>query len=112
DACLPRLAPQADVGYPRVAARCPELTPALAASPWASWLPRDWDRPGNELSAGGLKELRTLLTRPTPVARSPAPRVARVSAVLAGLPAPRTPRGGCWAGLQHAARRRGRPADG
>jgi len=100
DECLHRLDPQLDVGYPRVAARCPELTPALVASPWAPWLPRDWDRPGNELSAAGLKELRTLLIRPTPVARTPAPRVTRVSAVLAGLAVTERPRGGWWTRLK------------
>jgi hypothetical protein len=100
DECIHRLDPRLDLGYPRIAERCPELTPALAASPWAPWLPRDWDRPGNELSAGGLTELRTLLVRPAPSARSPAPRVERVSAVLAGLVSADPPRGGWWTRLK------------
>src|SRR5262249_29160448 len=57
DDCIQRLDPVQDVGYSRIAERCPELAPALAASAWAAWLPHDWDRPGNELSAGGLTEL-------------------------------------------------------
>ena len=98
--CIHRLDPRLDLGYPRIAERCPELTPALASSPWAPWLPRDWARPGNELSADSLIELRTLLTRPAPVPRSPAPRVARVSAVLAALVTADTPRGGWWTRLK------------
>ena len=39
DACIGRLDQQLDVGYERIAARCPELAPALAQSPWAPWLP-------------------------------------------------------------------------
>jgi hypothetical protein len=96
DECIQRLDPLRDVGYSRVASRCPELAPALAASPWAPWLPHDWDRPGNELSAAGLIELRTLLTRPMPLARTPQPRTARVGAVLAGLAVPEAPRASWW----------------
>src|SRR5262249_1282005 len=63
DACLARLDEASDVGYQRVTARCPDLAPALAASPWAARLPADWRQNGNELSAAGLRELRTLLQR-------------------------------------------------
>jgi hypothetical protein len=96
EVCIHRLDPLLDVGYSRVAARCPELAPALTASPWAPWLPHDWDRPGNELSAAGLQELRTQLTRPMPVARTPPPRTARVRTALAGLATAESPRAGWW----------------
>jgi hypothetical protein len=85
DACLLRL-DTLDVGYERIAARCPDLTPSLAASPWEPWLPRDWYRPHNQLTADSLVELRALL--PREAARTPSgrePRTATVSGVLAAL---------------------------
>jgi len=86
------------VGYQRIAARCPDLAPSLAQSEWAAWLPRDWNRPDSLLSADGLTELRTLLTRaPASAPDGRAPRVARVAAVLATLTQPDQPRGGWWA---------------
>ncbi len=85
DDCLARLDTELDVGYARIAARCPELTPALRASPFAPWLPAEWQRRDNELSASGLSELRAQLVResaaPTPA--HPAPRSEHVAAVLA-----------------------------
>jgi len=97
DACLAQLDRVLDVGYQRIAARCPDLTPSLIQSQWAAWLPRDWNQPGNLLSADGLTELRTLLTRqPFAAPDGRAPRVARVAAVLATLQ-PDQPRGGWWA---------------
>jgi hypothetical protein len=98
DACLKQLDRGLDVGYQRIAARCPDLTPSLAQSQWAPWLPRDWNQPENLLSASGLTELRTLLTRePIWAPDGRAPRVARVAAVLATLTQPDQPRGGWWA---------------
>jgi len=41
DDCVPRLDSELDVGYARVAARCPELTPALGESSFAAWRPAD-----------------------------------------------------------------------
>jgi hypothetical protein len=90
DACIAQLPPGLQPGYERIAARCPELAPALAQSPWAAWLPRDWDQAGNNLSAAGLKELRALIVRESrrrPGADVPQP--AHLAAVLAALaPAP------------------------
>src|SRR5437764_1078322 len=63
DGCLRELDPGLDVGYQRIAARCPDLTPTLVQSQYAAWLPRDWNQTGNLLSADGLTELRALLTR-------------------------------------------------
>jgi uncharacterized protein DUF4129 len=98
DACLAQLDRGLDVGYQRIAARCPDLTPSLMHSQWAAWLPRDWNQPENLLSADGLTELRTLLTRePAAAPEARAPRVARVAAVLATLTQPDRPRGGWWA---------------
>jgi hypothetical protein len=98
DGCLKQLDPSLDVGYEKIAARCPDLAPALEASPWQAWLPRDWDRSGNELSDQGLTELRALIVRETRrrVAMR-APRVERVSSVLAALEAGRPEPAGWWA---------------
>ena len=63
DACVARLDPQLDIGYDRIAARCPDLMRQLESGPWAPWLPRGWKEPGNDLSAGSLKEFRTLVDR-------------------------------------------------
>ncbi len=98
DACLAQLDRGLDVGYQRIAARCPDLTPSLMQSAWAALLPRDWNQSGNLLSADGLTELRTLLTRQALTAPDGrAPRVAQVAAVLATLTQPDQPRGGWWA---------------
>jgi hypothetical protein len=87
DDCVARLDTELDVGYARIAARCPELTPALTASAFAPWLPSDWERPDNELSAAGLGELRAQLARESgaPAHDHPAPRSERVAAVLAAV---------------------------
>jgi hypothetical protein len=88
DSCLKQLDPRLDVGYDKIVARCPDLAPALKASPWAAWLPRDWDKPGNDLSDQGLTELRTLIVRESQRrADLRAPRIERVSSVLAALKA-------------------------
>ncbi len=98
DACLRQLDRGLDVGYQRIAARCPDLTPSLMHSQWAAWLPRDWSQPENLLSADGLTELRALLTRePIRAPDGRAPRVARVAAVLATLTLTDQARGGWWA---------------
>ena len=97
DACLARLDAGLDVGYARITQRCPDLAPSLAASPVAPWLPPDWNKPNNELSAAGLTELRTLLTRPAPERAVRAPRVAQLRAVLTGLAAGDSRERGWWA---------------
>jgi hypothetical protein len=87
DGCVARLDPALDVGYAAIAARCPELTPALSRSPWAAWLPADWNRPNSQLTASSLTELHTLLARQSGLdpARHAAPRTATVGAVLAAV---------------------------
>ena len=98
DDCIARLDSELDVGYARIAARCPDLTPALQQSPWAAWLPADWNRADNELSAAGLSELRSLLARAAGPATHgrPAPRTEAVAAVLARVARPADARGSWW----------------
>jgi hypothetical protein len=98
--CIHNLDPSFDVGYRHVAERCPELAGALAASPYAAWLPPDWSKPDNELSLGGLAELRRLLTRtaPTPAVRTP--RVAKLADVLQELHRSDAAPRGWWARLK------------
>ena len=87
DDCVARLDTELDVGYARIAARCPDLTAALGASSFAPWLPADWKRPDNQLSAAGLSELRAQLVREGGRGdnRRPAPRSERVASVLASV---------------------------
>jgi hypothetical protein len=97
DACVARLDQNLDVGYERIAARCPELTAALSHSAWAPWLPADWDQPGNQLSAQGLTEMRTLLSRSlAPSAPVRAPRAQTAAAVLARISQVDDSRQGWW----------------
>jgi hypothetical protein len=63
DSCIERLTPDIDIGYDRIAARCPDLARHLQESGASVWLPRDWKRRANDLSAGGLRELEELLAR-------------------------------------------------
>lgn len=87
DDCIAKLDTELDVGYTRIAERCPDLAPALTQSPWALWLPAGWNRPDNQLSARGLSELRVLLAREgaATASRRAAPRPERVGAVLASV---------------------------
>src|SRR5262249_1426397 len=87
DSCIPRLDPTLDVGFERIAARCPDLARHLERSGWAAWLPRGWKEARNDLSAGSLAELRTLVAREL-VAQSgagPQPDVAHLNEVLLEL---------------------------
>ena len=99
DACVQRLNPEADTGYDRIAARCPNLTRRLNESGLSVWLPREWQRPRNDLSVAGLRELRGLLERElTPnQQRASVPAVERVPTVLASLERGDSERGGWWA---------------
>src|SRR5215213_2442594 len=63
DACVAKLDAELDVGYERIARRCPRLARTLERSGWSQWLPRGWTEARNELSAGSLIELRTLVAR-------------------------------------------------
>lgn len=95
--CQTRLDAQIDVGYARIASRCPELVRLLASSEWQEWLPRSWREAGNDLSVGGLEELATLIERER--AREPTgrrPGTAKLHEVLEGLESAQARRGGPW----------------
>lgn len=63
DACIARLDYGVDVGFERIAARCPELAQQLQSSAWGSWLPAGWQDAHNNLSAPGLAQLEQLAVR-------------------------------------------------
>jgi len=86
DSCVRKLDPGVDIGYERIATRCPDLARRLDRAEWSAWLPRSWKQPDNDLSAGGLQELRVLVARELatpPIVRTP--RVERLTAILANL---------------------------
>jgi hypothetical protein len=86
DNCVGRLDPQLDIGYDRIAARCPELTRQLEGGAWAPWLPRGWKESGNDLSAGSLREFRELVDRENGASGSfAAPDVRRLHTILTAL---------------------------
>ncbi|MDB6082708.1 MAG: hypothetical protein JWN43_589, partial [Gammaproteobacteria bacterium] len=95
DACLARLDPELDIGYDRIAARCPDLVKQLDHGTWVPWLPHGWKESGNDLSAGGLKEFRELVERESAASASPrAPDIRHLKGVLNGLGGTST--GGWW----------------
>lgn len=98
DDCARQLDPGLDVGYERIAARCPTLTRALEHSPWAAWLPADWKEPHNQLNAESLRALHDALARESTA--TPGTRVLhpeRVSAVLERVARPDATGEGWWA---------------
>lgn len=96
--CAAHLDPGGDVGYERIAARCPDLPQALEQSPWAPWLPADWKRPGNHLNAQGLWELHDLLVREsTATSGTRVLHPERVPAVLERVMRPEREPDGWWA---------------
>jgi hypothetical protein len=97
DACIAQLNPNLDVGYEKIAAHCPELAPSLMHSPFGGWLPSDWDKAGNNLSAQGLRQLRALIVTESqrPVASS-GPEVGHVAAALATLATAEQVHRGWW----------------
>ncbi len=99
DSCLEKLNPEIDLGYERIAGRCPQLARRLEQSGWSPWLPTDWKRTGNDLSAGGLRELREMLLRESAIVneRLDRPSVAELPAVLADLAPASSARIGWWA---------------
>jgi hypothetical protein len=86
--CIAHLDPTVDIGYDRIAARCPDLTRGLEQGTWSAWLPRGWKESGNDLSAGGLTELRELVRREdsaTPQGRVPDVQQLRNSLATLGV---------------------------
>jgi len=101
DSCVGRLNPDTDIGYERIAARCPDLARRLDETGLSAWLPRDWKRSGNDLSSGGLRELGNLLAledRDSAAlpARAHQPNVSHLPAVLAGLAGGDAAAGHAW----------------
>ena len=101
DSCVLKLNSDVDIGYERVVARCPMLARRLDESGLSVWLPQDWRRPGNDLSVGGLRELRGVVSRGFTVGaaapgRDRVPGVERVPGILAGLARSEDQRGGWW----------------
>jgi hypothetical protein len=102
DSCVLKLNSDIDIGYDRVVVRCPTLTRRLDESGLSVWLPRDWRRPGNDLSAGGLRELREAVSRELTVGataggRERPPGVESVPDILASLARSENEHGGWWA---------------
>src|SRR5688572_21860388 len=86
DDCIAKLDAALDVGYERIAARCPRLSLRLEQSGWSEWLPRGWKEARNDLSAGSLDELRTLVARELEASvGTHVPRVERLDEVLVKL---------------------------
>ena len=97
DDCASRLDAGLDVGYARIAARCPTLTRTLEHSPWAAWLPADWKEPHNQLNAEGLRALhKTLEGESTAASGTRLLHPERVGAVLERLTRPDGAEEGWW----------------
>ena len=97
DACAAQLDPGADLGYQRIAVRCPGLAAALEKSPWAAWLPPGWKAPHNLLNAEGLRALHTALLREGAAASGTlALQPQRMPAVLAQVRQPERATGSWW----------------
>src|SRR5262245_43521619 len=97
DACIARLDVQLDVGYERIARRCPDLASALEQSGWAAWLPQGWKESRNDLSAGSLQELRALVSRELATrAAAHTPSVERLKEILADMGSTGQQRSGVW----------------
>jgi len=97
DDCTPHLDAQVDVGFDRIAARCPDLARALEQSAVEQWLPQGWKETRNNLSVGSLTELRSLVDRELATrATSRKPRVEKLSEVLVGLGDQRRASNGTW----------------
>jgi len=85
DSCISRLDPATDIGYERIVARCPDLVRRLEEGGWAAWMPGEWKEPGNDLSAGSLRELRELARREMDAAPAQGPDIRSLKPVLASL---------------------------
>ena len=102
DACARQLDPHLDVGYERIAARCPELAGTLERSPWGAWLPAEWKEPHNQLSAAGLRALHEALLREVAAASGTRElHPERVRAVLERVMRPERDGEGWWARFKH-----------
>jgi hypothetical protein len=97
DACIGRLDVDTDIGFERIAARCPEMAPRLQASDWAAWMPIGWKDDYNNLSARSLVALRMVVARELLLRTSArTPQVALVRPILADLAARNPQPRGWW----------------
>jgi hypothetical protein len=102
DACAAQLDPSVDVGYKRIAARCPGLAATLEQSPAGAWLPASWKEPDNLLNAEGLRALRAALVRESAAVPGGgrALNPERVGAVLERIRQPQHAEEGLWARIK------------
>jgi hypothetical protein len=102
ETCRERADPELDIGYARIAARCPQLVRMLESSQWRAWLPPAWREAGNDLSLGGLEELAVLIEREqarTHTGRRPGTGALRE--IITGLDTTRAERAGFWGRFRH-----------
>ena len=87
-----------DIGYERIAVRCPDLIRQLEAGAWSAWLPREWTTPSNDLSAASLIDLRQLVAHEL-ATRAPAraPGLVALTSILLDLGPMESRRTGLWA---------------
>ena len=103
DACTARLDRANDIGFARITSRCPDLTRQLHADGIDRWLPASWRDPQNDLSAGSLEELRTLLAHEHDLEAHPAgatPSLTKLRQVLTEIGASAQARSGLWQRLK------------
>jgi hypothetical protein len=101
-ACESRIDAQVDVGYTRIAARCPQLMRVLESGEWTDWLPRTWREPNNDLSIGGLTELASMIeTERSRQRTGPRPGTAKLHGVLERLETSQAVRRGAWDRFNH-----------
>ena len=105
DACIGRLDGDTDIGFERIALRCPELARVVGASEWGAWLPAGWQDDYNNLSAGSLAALRRAVVRERALSpRGRAPQIALLRPILAELAAHNPEPRGWWARLRSSLR--------
>jgi hypothetical protein len=111
-ACIAQLDVDIDVGFERVAVRCPDLARQLQSSAWAAWLPAGWKDANNNLSARSLAQLQRLAVRERAPIRDARPlNMARLPPILAGLAANMEEHGGWWARLKRWLRGAPQPSE-
>lgn len=104
--CRQQLRPLDDVGFARIAARCPELAAQFRSSSLAPWLPGGWNEAHNDLSAGGLTELLRLQRQWQEHARDtlPAARPEALRSLVADLKLQQSEHNSLWKRLRSALR--------
>jgi hypothetical protein len=103
EGCAATLDTTRDVGYPRIAVRCPRAMQLLRRDPAVAWLPPGWDDPQGGLSAAALRELalrlqaeRRSAAAPPGAAAAHAPDAALLEEVIGELGGDATRRASVW----------------